>query len=49
MPSVKALAVRLGRDYKCVHDDVEMLATSGLLQREDGRVTAPYTRVFRPT
>src|SRR6266480_4405405 len=36
--SVKALAERLGRDYKRVHEDVETLAASGLLEREDGRV-----------
>lgn len=41
-PSVKALAERLGRDYKRVHEDVETLAASGLLNREDGGVSAPY-------
>jgi predicted transcriptional regulator len=43
--SVKALATRLGRDYKRVHEDVETLAASGLLQREDGRVSAPYDAI----
>ena len=43
--SVKALAVRLGRDYKRVHEDVETLAASGLLRREDGRVSAPYDAI----
>jgi len=43
--SVKALAERLGRDYKRVHEDVETLAASGLLQREDGRVSAPYDAI----
>lgn len=43
--SVKALAVRLGRDYKRVHEDVETLAASGLLQREDGHVSAPYDAI----
>ncbi|HJS92267.1 MAG TPA: hypothetical protein VJ738_20045 [Steroidobacteraceae bacterium] len=44
-PSVKALAQRLGRDYKRVHEDVETLAASGLLQRENGRVSAPYDAI----
>ncbi|OLB11534.1 MAG: hypothetical protein AUH10_09855 [Gammaproteobacteria bacterium 13_2_20CM_66_19] len=44
-PSVEALAERLGRDYKRVYEDVETLAASGLLQREDGRVSAPYDAI----
>lgn len=44
-PSVKALAQRLGRDYKRVHEDVETLTASGLLQREGGRVSAPYDAI----
>ena len=43
--SVKALAARLGRDYKRVYEDVETLAASGLLEREDGRVSAPYDAI----
>ena len=43
--SVKALAERLGRDYKRVYEDVETLAASGLLRREDGRVSAPYDAI----
>jgi predicted transcriptional regulator len=43
--SVKALAERLGRDYKRVYEDVEALTASGLLQREDGRVSAPYDAI----
>lgn len=43
--SVKALAERLGRDYKRVHEDVETLTASGLLRREDGRVSAPYDAI----
>lgn len=34
-PSVKALAERLRRDYKRVHEDVETLAASGLVRREE--------------
>jgi len=44
-PSVRALAERLGRDYKRVHEDVETLTASGLLQRDDGRVSAPYDAI----
>lgn len=44
-PSVKALADRLGRDYRRVHEDVETLSASGLLQRDDGRVSAPYDAI----
>lgn len=43
--SVKALAERLGRDYKRVHEDVATLTASGLLHREDGGVTAPYDAI----
>ena len=44
-PSIKALAERLGRDYKRVHEDVETLAASGLVQREGGRVSALYDAI----
>lgn len=44
-PSIKALATRLGRDYKRVHEDVETLASSGLLRRENGGVSAPYDAI----
>jgi predicted transcriptional regulator len=43
--SVKALAERLGRDYKRVHEDVETLTASGLLHREKGSVSAPYDAI----
>ena len=43
--SVKALAARLGRYYKRVYEDVETLAASGLLEREDGRVSTPYDAI----
>ena len=51
--SIRALAGRLGRDYKNVHGDVTALATLGLIVREAGgtlqvpydelRITAPLT------
>jgi predicted transcriptional regulator len=44
-PSVQALATRLGRDYKRVHEDVERLTASGLLRRTDGQVSAPYDAI----
>jgi predicted transcriptional regulator len=44
-PSIKALAIRLRRDYKRVHEDVETLTASGLLQRQDGGVSAPYDAI----
>jgi len=44
--SVRQLAERLGRDYKNVHDDVERLTAAGLLEREDGRLTAPYETIL---
>ena len=44
-PSVRALAKRLGRDYKRVHRDVETLTASGLLNRENGQVSAPYDAI----
>ncbi len=44
-PSVKALAECLGRDYKRVHEDVHPLTASGLLRRENGRVSAPYDAI----
>lgn len=44
-PSIKALAERLGRDYKRVHEDIETLTESGLIDREDGNLRAPYDAI----
>ncbi len=44
-PSIMALARRLGRDYKRVHEDVETLVESGLLDRENGSLRAPYDAI----
>lgn len=44
-PSIKALAERLGRDYKRVHQDVETLAESGLVDRANGSLRAPYDAI----
>jgi predicted transcriptional regulator len=35
----------LRRDYKRVHEDVETLTASGLLQRKNGGVSAPYDAI----
>ena len=43
--SVRALANRLGRDYKRVHEDVEKLTASGLLRRDDDGLSAPYDAI----
>ena len=43
--SVKALAERLGRDYKRVHEDLETLAATGLLLREKTGLSAPYDAI----
>ena len=44
--SVAELARALGRDYKRVHEDVELLATAGLLDRsEKGGLTASYDEI----
>jgi|SRR5579871_770283 len=43
--SVRALAERLGRDYKRVHEDVKTLTASGLLQREGNSVSTPYDAI----
>jgi predicted transcriptional regulator len=44
--SVAELARALGRDYKRVHEDVEILATAGLLDRtETGAVQSAYDEI----
>lgn len=43
--NVKALAADLHRDYKNVHNDVEVLSRLGLLARTPESVTAPYAEV----
>jgi predicted transcriptional regulator len=44
-PSVRALAARLKRDYKRVYQDVETLASSGLVERSDRGLRAPYDAI----
>jgi predicted transcriptional regulator len=42
--SVRALASALGRDYRRVHEDVEALVGSGLLERSAEGLRAGYDR-----
>lgn len=44
-PSIMALARALGRQYRRVHDDVAILARSGLLERERGVVRTTVDRI----
>lgn len=41
-PSVNALAKALGRDYRRVHEDVEVLTGAGLVDRDGTRLSVPY-------
>lgn len=42
--SIRALALALGRDYRRVHEDVEVLVGSGLLDRGEDGLRAGYDR-----
>ncbi len=44
--SVRALAKKLNRDYKNVHQDVALLEKVGLIQRKGEKVTAPWERII---
>jgi len=44
--SVRALAKKLKRDYKNVHQDIALLEKVGLVQRKDGKVSAPWERII---
>jgi len=43
--NVLTLAKHLGRDYKNVHGDVQLLERYGLIERDGDRVTAPYDMI----
>ncbi len=45
VPSVRALAKALGRDYSNVHADVQALTAAGLLDATDGGVHADYDAI----
>lgn len=44
-PSIMALAKALGRQYRRVHDDVVILARSGLLERAPGAIRTRIDRI----
>ena len=44
--SVRALSKELGRDYKNVHTDIQLMERIGLVSRKkDGRVLVPWKRI----
>jgi predicted transcriptional regulator len=47
--SIRALAQALGRDYRRVHEDVEVLANAGLLNRDAEGLRADYDTVHLDT
>jgi len=47
--SIRALAIALGRDYRRVHEDVETLVKTGLLDRDERGLHADYDSVRMET
>jgi len=45
VPNIKYLAKELGRDYKSVWNDVSTLSKTGLLERDEQGIRAPYDSV----
>jgi len=45
VPSVRALAKALGRDYSNVHGDVQALSAAGLLEATEDGVSADYDAI----
>ena len=43
--NVRELAQALGGDYKNVHGDVAILEAAGLLVRDGGKLTAPWSEI----
>jgi len=43
--SIRALALALGRDYRRVHEDVEVLVNAGLMERDAAGLRAEYDSV----
>lgn len=35
----------VGRDYKRVHEDIELLSAAGLIERDEGQVRADYDEI----
>jgi predicted transcriptional regulator len=45
--SVRAVAMRMKRDYKNVHHDLQVLERAGLVTRSpDGRLKAPWNKII---
>ncbi|MEZ5332211.1 MAG: hypothetical protein R2991_09215 [Thermoanaerobaculia bacterium] len=44
-PSLRALARELGRDYKRVYEDVAILQSVGLVERDEGGLHADYDEI----
>lgn len=47
--SIRALAIALRRDYRRVHEDVEMLVRAGLLDQDESGLHADYDTVKMET
>lgn len=43
--NIRQLAQELGRNYRNVYDDVQMLVELGLLEKRDGKLYAPYDEI----
>jgi predicted transcriptional regulator len=43
--SIRALAHLLARDYRGVHADVTVLIDAGLIERADGKISVPWSRI----
>ncbi|NGO52272.1 winged helix DNA-binding protein [Allomesorhizobium camelthorni] len=43
--SIRALSQLLARDYRGVHADVTALIDAGLIERADGKISVPWSRI----
>lgn len=43
--SIRALAQLLNRDYRGVHADVAVLLDAGLIERSEGKIAVPWSRI----
>lgn len=43
--SIREVARRVGRDFKSVHSDVELLLSNGVIDRADRGIVFPYNRI----
>ncbi len=44
--NIRQLAASLERNYKNVHDDVQMLSTLGLIEKREGGLFVPYDDII---